>query len=288
MSERRETVDAALAAAERELARAGSEAPRRDARRLAAGVTGRLPGELWVRRHEALAPDLAARLAAAVARHAGGVPMGYATGRVGFRTLDLACDARALIPRPETEGLIDLVLARTSAAGGVAADLGTGSGCLALALAVEGRFERVVAVERDADAAALARENARRIAPPTPVEVREGDWFGPLGDVRCRAIVANPPYLTDAEWAALEPGVRDHEPRAALASGADGLAATRVILAGARAQLEVGGVLALEIDERRAGAVRALADAAGWTNLEIHEDLFGRPRYAVAVVEETP
>jgi len=284
------TTGRALAAAEHVLAAAGSADARREARRIAAAVTGRPAGALWLMRDQPLAPELAHRLVAAAAAHAGGEPVAYATGRIGFRTLELDCDARAFIPRPETEGLIDLVLfagARSLASGGLAADLGTGSGCLALSLAVEGRFERVVAVERDPAAAALARHNVARIRPRTPVDVRDGDWLGPLGDAHYRVIVANPPYLTDAEWEALEPAVRDHEPRAALASGTNGLDATRAILTGARRYLEPGGVVALEIDERRAGAVRDIASSAGWRSVSIHEDLFGRPRYAVVVAEET-
>src|SRR5207247_64994 len=107
-----------------------------------------------------------------------GLPFAYAVGSVGFRTLDLAIDRRALIPRPETEGLVELVLARCS--GGLVADIGTGSGCIALALAVEGQFDKIVAVEHSPAAAALARENVQRIGPKTPVEIREGNLLAPL------------------------------------------------------------------------------------------------------------
>ncbi|MGH7529363.1 MAG: peptide chain release factor N(5)-glutamine methyltransferase, partial [Gemmatimonadales bacterium] len=229
---------------------------------------------------------------AAVARRAAGIPFAYAVGRVGFRTLDLAVDRRALIPRPETEGLVELVLRtvtnRETANGkrGVVADVGTGSGCIALSLAVEGSFERVVAVERSAEAAALARENTVRIRPATPVEIREGDLLAPLAGARYRAIVSNPPYLSATEHAELDRSVADYEPREALVSGSDGLDATRAILAGAAALLEPDGVLALEIDERRADAVRSLARAHGWAALRIHDDLFGRPRYALAFPRE--
>jgi release factor glutamine methyltransferase len=286
------TIAAALGAATRALAGVGSADPRREALRLGAIVAGVTPGALWLDRERSLDPALEERWARVVAARAGGAPVAYATGRVSFRTLDLACDPRALIPRPETEGLIDLVLRGTGergrGKGGLAADLGTGTGCLALALAVEGDFDRVVAVERDPAAAALARENVTRVAPPVPVVVREGDWLGPLGDARYRVILANPPYLTLDEWDALDPGVRDWEPRGALASGPDGLDATRTILAGAARRLAPGGVLALEIDERRADAVRELAGALGWRRVAIHDDLFGRPRYAVASMETHP
>jgi release factor glutamine methyltransferase len=222
------------------------------------------------------------RFRTALAQVERGVPFPYAVGRAGFRALDLLIDARALIPRPETEGLVDLVLARGT--GGLAADIGTGCGCIALALATEGRFERVIAVERSPAAAALARENVALVQPRTPVEIREGDLLAPLAGGRYRAIVANPPYLTEDEYAALTPSVKDFEPREALVSGVDGLAVTRRLLAGAAPLLEPGGVLALEIDERRSDAVRAaaLTPAYGWARIDVHNDVFGRPRYALA------
>jgi len=164
-------------------------------------------------------------------------------------------------------------------------DIGTGTGCIALALAVEGRFDRVIAVEPDPDAAALARENIALIAPPVMVEVRLGNLLEPVAGLRFTLIVSNPPYLTATECDALDPMVRDHEPRQALVSGVDGLDATRSILAGARQALEAGGLLALEIDERRAAAVRAIAVALGWS-VTIHDDLFGKPRYALAGLTE--
>ena len=246
-----------------------------------AATLGTTIGDVWLRRDEPKPPEAVARFREAAELLARGVPFAYAVGRVPFRTLDLAIDARALIPRPETEGLIELVLARCS--GGFAADIGTGSGCIALSLAVEGRFEKVIAVEQSPAAAALARENVLRIAPVTPVEIRIGNLLGPLVESgeRYRVIVSNPPYLTAAEYEALDSSVRDFEPRDALVSGTDGLAATRALLAGAANLLEPQGVLALEIDERRAGAVRALAHEYGWHDVAIHADLFGCPRYAL-------
>ena len=245
-----------------------------------AAVSGLSVGEAWLRRDETKAPEIVARYEYAMEQLARGVPFAYAVGRAAFRTLDLAIDSRALIPRPETEGLVDLVLAR--AEGGVVADVGTGCGCIAVALATEGRFERVIGVERSPDAAALARENVALVRPRTPVEIREGDLLAPLAGQRYRAIVANPPYLTEREYAVLDPSVREFEPRGALVSGVDGLAATRRLLAGAGLLLEPGGVLALEIDERRGAAVRAIAHEYGWARIDVHNDMFGRPRYALA------
>ena len=246
-----------------------------------------------MRRDEPRSSELAAKFQNAVAQLERGVPFAYAVGSVGFRTLDLKIDPRALIPRPETEGLVELVLRKTgnretgNGKRGMAADIGTGSGCIALSLAVEGRFERVVAVEQSPAAAALARENVARIDPPTPVEIREGSLLEPLMETgeRFRAIVANPPYLRTDEYEELYSSVRQFEPREALVSGFDGLDATRALFAGARSLLEAGGLLALEIDERRADAIRELGKDFGW-DVEIRPDLFNCPRYALSYQEE--
>jgi len=276
------------------LAASGLPSSRREASMLWAAVAGAgtKPGDVWLQRDREPAPELLEPFWQAVEQRSSGVPFAYAVGRTGFRTLDLKLDARALIPRPETEGLVDLVLRQTGKrdAGcgmrGVVADVGTGCGCIALALAVEGTFERVIAVEGSAAAAALARENVALVQPPVPVEVRDGDLLAPLAGGRYRAIVSNPPYLTEAEHAALDPAVRLFEPREALVSGADGLTATRALLAGARTLLEPGGFVALELDERRADQVRALALRHGWSGAAVYDDLFGRPRFLLAGLDE--
>lgn len=266
-----------------ELARATGEGSLGDgeATALWAAVSGMKSAEVWLKRDGEALPDVVDRFWKAVDQRKRGVPFAYAVGSVGFRTLDLKIDARALIPRPETEGLVELVLARCTT--GLVADIATGCGCIALALAMEGQFERVVAVERSAAAAALARENVERLSPKTPVEIREGNLLAPLVDKGegYRAIVSNPPYLTPQEYAELDRSVAEFEPREALVSGSDGLDATRSLFAGATPLLEPGGLLALEIDERRADAIRSLGREFGWS-VEIHADLFGCPRYAIA------
>jgi release factor glutamine methyltransferase len=275
-----------------ELARATGEGSLGDgeATALWAAVSGLTPAELWLKRDGEALPDVADRFWQAVDQRKGGVPFAYVVGSVGFRTLDLKIDRRALIPRPETEGLVELVLARCTT--GLVADIGTGCGCIALALAVEGQFDKIVAVERSAAAAALARENVERIVPKTPVEIREGNLLAPLVNKGergggYRAIVSNPPYLTAAEYHELDRSVSDFEPPEALVSGVDGLDATRSLFAGAEALLEPGGLLALEIDERRADTIRSLGREYGW-NVEIHADLFGCPRYALAAPGHGP
>ena len=285
------SIGEALGDAADRLAASGLPSPRREATMLWAAVAGAgtNPGDVWLRRAQEPALELLEQFWHAVERRSCGVPFVYAVGRTGFRTLDLKLDPRALIPRPETEGLVDLVLRTMRETGkgkgetwGVAADIGTGCGCIALSLAVEGRFDRVIAVERSAEAAALARENVALVRPAVPVDVREGDLLAPLAGERYRAIVSNPPYLTEAEYAALDPAVLQFEPREALVSGADGLTATRALLAGARALLEPGGFVALELDERRADQVRALALRHGWSQVAGYDDLFGRPRFLLA------
>ena len=276
-----------------ELARASGSLPAGEATALWAAVAGLKRAEVWLRRDADAAPDVTQRFWEAVEQRKRGVPFAYVCGYVGFRTVDLKIDPRALIPRPETEGLVELVLREIgkretgNEKRGIAADIGTGSGCIALSLAIEGHFEKVVAVEQSAAAAELARENIARLAPDTPVEVREGNFLEPLVDTgeRFRVIVSNPPYVTAAEYEALEPGVRDFEPREALVSGIDGLDATRAIFAAAGALLERGGLLALEIDERRADAVHTLGQGYGWT-VAVHADLSGCPRYALATKED--
>src|SRR5437870_12428423 len=278
------------------LAAAGLPRSRREATMLWAAVAGAgtKPGDVWLQQDQQPAVALVERFWLAVERRSSGVPFAYAVGRTGFRTLDLQLDARALIPRPETEGLVDLVLrwagvgARAPGSGhrGMAADIGTGCGCIALALAVEGAFDRVIAVERSPEAAALARNNVALVRPAVPVEVREGDLLAPLAGERCRAIVSNPPYLTQAEYLGLDPSVGQFEPRDALVSGPDGLAATRALLVGGRGVLEPGGLLALEVDERRAERVARLARELAWSRVTVYDDLFGRARYVLAILEE--
>lgn len=265
---------AVLDLAVEQLRRAGVPAPRSEAERLWRAISdrlGRVPGD---RGREVL------RLAfeAATSRRASGAPWQYAAGIAGFRHLDLLCDSRALIPRPETEGLIDLALSAKPA--GAALDLGTGSGCLALALASEGSYDRVVAVDRCPQALALARENGARLG--ISVEWRLGDWTAPVRGELFDVIVSNPPYIAAAELDELEPGVVEWEPPGALDGGPDGLRALERVLRATPAVLGPGGVLFLEIDSRRAAATAALAESLGWLDVRVTQDLFGRDRYLAA------
>ena len=277
------TAEAALEQAAAALRAAGVADPRREAGRLAEAAWHLDQGQARLRRERVLSGDESDRLAGLVRRRAAGEPLAHVAGHAGFGRLVLASDARALIPRPETEGLVALVLERM--AEGIVADVCTGSGCIALSLAQEGRYERVIGTDCSGEALDLARENARRTG--LAVEWRLGDLLEPLEGERLDVLVANPPYLTREEYATLEPAVRAWEPRLALESGEDGLAATRELL---RAGLDVvrpGGWIALEVDCHRAAAVARLAAGFGWVEPAVHQDLFDRARFVLARRSET-
>jgi release factor glutamine methyltransferase len=266
-----------LAEATSALAAAGLPEPRREALRLWAEL-GASTADVLIDGEAASDPAQAASLRTAVRRRAAGEPLPHVTGRVGFRTLVLHCDRRALIPRPETEGLVDLLLARVRT--GHVVDIGTGTGCLALSLAAEGGFERITAVDRSPEALALAKANRET----TSLEVRlvRGDLCRPLHSASADAVISNPPYLTEQEYAALDRSVKAWEPAGALVSGPDGLDATVRLLDEARDVLRADGWLALELDSTRAAAVAERAGALGWMDIAIHADLFGRERYLLA------
>jgi release factor glutamine methyltransferase len=280
------TVGEELRAAAQRLAEAGCEAPRREAAGLWARLSGQTVGDAWLEQRAEAAEESRARYRDVVKRRLRGEPAAYAAGTAGFRWLELQIDPRVLIPRPETEGLVECVLAWAADRElGAALDVGTGSGCIALSLATEGGFTRVVATDASTAALEAARQNAARVAPPTPVEFRQGDLLDAVVGETFDAIVSNPPYVTAEEFDALDGGVRLYEPREALVSGEGGLEHSRRILEGATGHLASGGLLALEVDSTRAEATIRLAREAGWRGARLERDLFGRLRYLVATKE---
>jgi len=212
--------------------------------------------------------------------------MAYILGMQGFRRLQLAVDARVLIPRPETEEVVEQALTLLSACHSAqltCLDLGTGSGAIALALADEGP-ERlrpgtglaVTGVDRCPDALAVAHANGTRTG--LHVEWLQGDWFTPVAGRRFHLIVANPPYVAPGD-PHLRQGDLRFEPDAALVSSGEGLDALRDIIAAAPAHLEPGGWLLLEHGHEQAPAVIALLRAAGFVAVRNHCDLSRRPRH---------
>jgi len=276
---------ALLAAAADLLAAAGIAEPRREVLRLWGGMAEENPiAEAFLRPEQPATPAFAARLLAAARRRASGEPLAHVVGRTGFRRLLLRSDRRALIPRPETEGLVDLLLPRVR--GGRVADVGTGTGALALSLVQEGGFDRVLGVDLSADALGLAAENRR--ATGLAIDLVRGDLCQPVASGSLDALVSNPPYLTDREYAGLDPSVRAWEPAAALASGPEGMDATARLLDDGRRVLRPGGWVAIEVDCTRAGACARRAGELGWAEIAIHADLFGRERYLLARRSATP
>ena len=260
------------------LAQGGVDDPQREASRIWADLTGEVPGDAVREAERLTVMQSALRFRAAIERRSAGEPLPYVTGRAGFRMLTLYADRRALIPRPETEGLVELVL--THAPTGRVVDVGTGSGCIALALAQEGRYDSVVAVDQSAEALALARENCG--ATGLRIDLVRSDLLGAFAPDAFDVIVSNPPYLTAAEYASLDGSVRDWEPEVALPSGEDGLETTRRLIVEAAGRLRRGGLLALEVDASRAQGVAELGRAPGWTGVTVHYDLFDRARYVLA------
>jgi release factor glutamine methyltransferase len=272
------TVEAVLGWAVQCLADAGIPSPRREAHTIWRVISDRSAVEVWFGRGSDAAGDEVSRFREAVRRRSDGEPIAYACGTVGFRHLTLRADRRALIPRPESEGLIDLALRAQPR--GAALDLGTGSGCLALALADEGDYDSIVGIDRSAEAIALARENGSMLG--LEVEWQLGIWGRPVAGRRFDLVVSNPPYLTTGEVASVDPSVGHYEPALALDGGQDGLRATAELLTDVSAILSLGGHLVLELDARRAEETAAILPADQWETITITEDLFGRSRYLTA------
>jgi release factor glutamine methyltransferase len=213
-------------------------------------------------------------------------PLQYIMGETEFFGLKLKVDRRALIPRPETERLIELVVGKSTTPPPAVLDLGTGSGAIALALARTWPETVVTAVDRSEEALALARENAAASGLEGRVAFIRSDWFAdvPAGST-FQLIIANPPYLSDEETAATPPEVKDFEPRVALSAGRDGAADLKRIIMEARARLSPGGLLACETGIAQHAALAAMATSQGYAKVESLRDLTGRDRYLLAFAQ---
>lgn len=210
-------------------------------------------------------------------------PLQYIIGETEFFGVTLKVDRRALIPRPETEYLLSLIVEKLSVPPQRILDLGTGSGAIALGLAGHYPVANVMAVDVSGDAVALARENAQALAMDHRVTVKISDWFSAIpADARFDLIVSNPPYLSEVETAETLVEVRDHEPKIALTPGHTGLEAVQKIISEVRNHLAPRGLLAMETGTTQHTGIEQLFAEAGFSRSEFAPDLTGRPRFAFA------
>jgi release factor glutamine methyltransferase len=288
------TIAQTLTAAAARLAAAGVADPRRDARLLIAAAIEAGPERLIAEPERVLGAAEAARIEASISRRAAREPVSRILGRRGFWSLELEITPDTLDPRPDSETLVAAVLARIGAQGLVGAplsvlDLGTGSGCLLLALLSELPAATGLGLDISAAALDVARRNARNLGLSDRARFEVGDWAGDSpGDWGAglagswQVIVSNPPYITDSEIGDLAPEVARYDPKLALTAGSDGLDAYRKLLPRAARLLERGGVLALEVGRGQQDAVTALLAASGLTPLSRHRDLGGIERCLLA------
>ncbi len=288
---------------ERDLAGAAIASPESEARWIVAEVSGYSPAELAVYEREEIAPAIAiARIEQLLARRASGEPLQYVLGAWSFRGIDLMVDRRVLIPRPETEITAEIAIEEATRLGArrgrrdpwsgsattyAIADLGTGSGALALALASELPDAEVWATDASDDALAVARANLSAVASAAAMRVRlaQGDWFAALPDElrgKLRVVVTNPPYVAQGEVVDLPPEVAHHEPIDALVGGPTGLEQIERVVIDAPEWLEAGGVLVCELAPSQSGTAAAMARDAGFADVHVRVDLAGRERVLVA------
>jgi len=270
--------------------RAGVDSPRRAAEFLLAHVLGCERLRLYMDPDRPASEVERDRLRTLVRRALHGEPLQYLLGTWSFFGVELACDARALIPRPSTETLVEHILqhARRPDAAPIRriADIGTGAGSIALALAMNLPNAHVIATDISADALELARENVDRHGLAGRVELRRGDLLEPLAGQTFDVIASNPPYIPDDEWQRVPAIVKDHEPATALRGGADGLDVVRRVLTEGPALLQPGGWLVVEVAARTARDAAQLAGVqTGMTDAAVLQDSDGLDR-VVAVRRE--
>ncbi|MBV6883721.1 peptide chain release factor N(5)-glutamine methyltransferase [Xanthomonas euvesicatoria] len=269
--------DLAAIPADQLLRRAAGRVERGDAEALLLHALGRDRAWLFMHGRDAVPLSVAQAFDALVLRREAGEPVAYLTGSRGFWTLDLAVSPATLIPRADTEVLVELALERLDTVPGRrVADLGTGSGAIALAIASERPQAQVIATDASAAALAVARRNADSHGLRN-VDCRQGSWFAPLAGEAFDLIASNPPYIA-AHDPHLQQGDLRYEPASALASGSDGLDDIRLIVAHAPAHLLPGGWLLLEHGWDQGAAVAELLAARGFAAVATHQDLEQRDR----------
>jgi release factor glutamine methyltransferase len=280
------TIQKVLADAASRLERAEVAESRLQAEYLLADLLDCDRGGLLVRRREELEPAVAELYEARLCRRVRREPLQHITGVQEFYGLRFEVNERVLVPRPESEGLVDAVLALDPPRRARVADLGTGSGCLAVALAVAKRDFRLHALDSSRAALEVARSNARRHGVAERIQFIEGNMASPPAAWRgiMDVVLSNPPYVSEAEWHHLEPEVRDHDPRQALVAGPSGLEAYRSLMPAAVALLRPGGRLLLELGYGQAEAVSGMARQHGLQVRQIKQDFQGIPRVLLAAI----
>ena len=262
------------------LALATRDLERRDAEILLAHAWQMTRAQLLAHGRDPVPAEVVARFRESCAQRAAGVPVAYLLGRREFWSLPFEVSPAVLVPRPETELLVERVLHRVRAAVAEVADLGTGSGAIAVALAHERPAWRVTATDVSSAALGLARRNAQRLVDGR-IEFLAGDWYAPLAARSFDAIASNPPYIAADDPALDADGVR-HEPRGALTPGADGSSALAILINGAPEHLKTGGWLVLEHGAAQGPTVRAALVARGFGHVTSHRDLAGHERVSEA------
>lgn len=265
------------------LAGKGIESARLNAEQLVGHALGLKRMQLYLQFERPLVEAELEKIRPLVRRRSLREPLQYVIGETEFFGLKLKVDRRALIPRPETEYLVEILTQKLATPPSALLDLGTGSGAIALALAQHYPTARVMAVDASADALALARENAAAIGVSERVVCVQSDWFDQVNaGAGFDLIVSNPPYLSETEVAHTEQEVRGFEPISALTPGGDGLAALVTIIRAALERLTPGGLLALETGIAQHEALLALLKETGYRKAESQKDLAGRDRYVFA------
>ena len=254
-----------------------------DAQLLLAHALERSRSWLLAHAEEALDADVVREFVALVVRRAAGEPLAYIVGCREFWSLSLRVTPAVLVPRPETELLVERALALLPPTAAAVADLGTGSGAIALALAVERPLWHLTATDNSAAALSVAAENARALG-LNNVRFAAGDWLRPLHGERYALIVSNPPYIAVGDPALLDPALQ-HEPQVALCSGPEGLESLATIIATAARCLQVQAWLLLEHGADQEQAVARMLVAQGYAHVRCHTDLAGQPRVTEAQKE---
>ena len=259
-----------------------------DASVLLAHVLGGDRAFLWAHPERLLTPAEQRRFHVLLSRRGAGEPTAYLTGIREFWSLPFCVDRRVLIPRPETEIVVETVLEAWTRSDPRIVDVGTGSGCIGIALAHERPRARVLGIDVCTAALCVARQNARQLVAEERFQLVAGRSLEPVRAGGADVVVSNPPYVAESVFTELPREIREHEPRGALASGGDGLDVTREVVAGASKALVAGGLLVLEIDPPRAEEVVALLQPPRWHRLAVKRDLAGRPRAVRALRAADP